>query len=47
VEHLKVVILTFFIETGLPFLRRRAGDYRHFNLITDLQALVTILPAST
>jgi len=22
-----------FTETGPPFLRRRAGDYRHFNLI--------------
>ena len=28
---------------ALPFLRHRAGDYRHFNLITGLPALMTML----
>jgi len=33
--------------TGLPFLRHRVGDYRHFNFIAGLQALMTILPTIT
>jgi len=32
---------------GLPFLTHRAGDYQHFNLITGLLALMTILQAIT
>jgi len=51
-KYLQLLIVSYYSSyirrlTGLPFLRHRAGDYRHFILITGLQALVTILPVIT